>query len=260
MSNIVTTILKEAARRSMPPEFYYAANVQHPSRLTRLASAEMKAEIQKAAEIYENEQESDDEKKQVAEPSTRTKRQVKEAIAKPPTKAKKEEVEVDAESDSEEDRLAEQSYRDILAQSAFFQAGNVQGQTVVGKVTGATRNHLTIDIGTKFDAIVNRPADYYPVRKSDTVEVEVRDLEHTAHFLGAKRSRTTYQSMLALKKYPVEVKASEASNEKSEENAPETVQASTADASDEKPAVNTSTITAAPELTATGGAEPTKVA
>lgn len=71
--------------------------------------------------------------------------------------------------------------------------------TVLGEIVAVVNNEMYVDFGGKFHGVVLRPKgeeDYY--HKGTQVEVKVKDLEITEHFLGHSRDTSLLEAEIEL--------------------------------------------------------------
>lgn len=97
----------------------------------------------------------------------------------------------------------ERTFEELLENSRLLTScGNSPvNQRVIGEVIAVVGNDLYIDFGGKFHGVVPRPAaeqdgQYYV--KGTPVEVIVKDLEITEHFLGACRNTSLLEADISL--------------------------------------------------------------
>ena len=82
----------------------------------------------------------------------------------------------------------EESFKQLLDSSKFIQCINPVGKVVEADIIAKVGEKLYIDFGSKFHAVVPLPEedrDRYIV--GTKVLAQVKDLEMTDHFIGAKR-------------------------------------------------------------------------
>lgn len=82
----------------------------------------------------------------------------------------------------------EESFKQLLDNSKFVQAVDPVGRKAVGEIIALSGDSIYVDFGSKFHAVVARPKqdrDLYI--EGAKVIVQIKDLEMTDHFLGAKK-------------------------------------------------------------------------
>uniref|UniRef100_A0A0K0EPH1 S1 motif domain-containing protein n=1 Tax=Strongyloides stercoralis TaxID=6248 RepID=A0A0K0EPH1_STRER len=97
------------------------------------------------------------------------------------------------EETKEEEKV--KSFPKLLRESKFVELGDFKGRTVVGQIVHKVNNDLYVDVGLKFNAVVQAPAkdnDKYTVGAS--VLMKLLDPELSERFLGSKQDLTLLEA------------------------------------------------------------------
>ena len=87
------------------------------------------------------------------------------------------------------------TFPSLLANSKLFGYGDPVGQTVSAEVVAVVDGQLYVDFGAKFHAVIPRPAFRSErFRRGTRMEVLVKDLEVTQHFLGDSRTTSLLEA------------------------------------------------------------------
>lgn len=106
----------------------------------------------------------------------------------------------DSSREEESPKLSDKEiFEKLLRNSKLVSNGTfLVGQATVGQVVAIVNNHLYIDFGGKFYGVVPQTKDLQHMRKDSMVNVRVKDLEVTMHFLGAPKDSSLLEANIEL--------------------------------------------------------------
>ena len=95
----------------------------------------------------------------------------------------------------DEENRGDQIFQSLLANSRLLGCGNPVGKTVNAEVIAVVDGQLYVDFGSKFHAVIPKPAFLSEqFRRGTRMEVLVKDLEVTQHFLGDSRTTSLLEA------------------------------------------------------------------
>ena len=98
-----------------------------------------------------------------------------------------------------------QSFRSLLANSRLLAFGDPVGKTFEAEVIAVVDDQLYVDFGSKFHAVIPKPASRGEQFKRGTkLEVLVKDLEVTQHFLGDSTTTSLLEAHVEFVTRPTE--------------------------------------------------------